>query len=188
MTDRDLTPAKMMEFAGVMNDVDPNSIVTYQIEATGRNINGASVLIPTIDGDNMQAVLSLFTGQTSLADMPEQVLADTTTAAPRGATTTIANATAASDESTPSGSTRWAQPKARARRRRPSWDGARGDVGRRLGDRHLAAAGHAAAGPLRDHPAPRRHLLTGHRGNMRPAVFSERQRASCGRADRRPER
>ena len=92
VTDRDLTPAKMMEFAGVMNDVDPNSIVTYQIEATGRNINGASVLIPTIDGDNMQAVLSLFTGQTSLADMPEQVFADTTTAAPRGATTTIANA------------------------------------------------------------------------------------------------
>ncbi len=104
VTDRDLTPAKMMEFAGVMNDVDPNSIVTYQIEATGRNINGASVLIPTIDGDNMQAVLSLFTGQTSLADMPEQVLGDTTTAAPRGATTTIANATAASDGSAPSDS------------------------------------------------------------------------------------
>ena len=81
-----------------MNDVDPDSIVTYQIEATGRNINGASVLIPTIDGDNMQAVLAMFPGQTSLADMPEQVLGDTTTAAPRGATTTIANATAASDE------------------------------------------------------------------------------------------
>ena len=119
VTDRDLTPAKMMEFAGVMNDVDPNSIVTYQIEATGRNINGASVLIPTIDGDNMQAVLSLFTGQTSLADMPEQVLGDTTTAAPRGATTTIADA-AASDGSAPSGSTAVGTGRTRARRRRPS--------------------------------------------------------------------
>ena len=119
VTDRDLTPAKMMEFAGVMNDVDPNSIVTYQIEATGRNINGASVLIPTIDGDNMQAVLSLFTGQTSLADMPEQVLGDTTTAAPRGATTTIANATAASDESAPSELGDGRARRHRARRRRP---------------------------------------------------------------------
>ena len=88
VTDRDLTPAKMMEFAGVMNDVDANSIVTYQIEATGRNINGASVLIPSIDGENMQAVLALFSGRTSLADMPEQIFADTTTTAPRGATTT----------------------------------------------------------------------------------------------------
>ena len=34
VTDRDLTAARMLEFAGVMNDVDPASILTYQIEAT----------------------------------------------------------------------------------------------------------------------------------------------------------
>jgi LCP family protein required for cell wall assembly len=93
VTDRDLTPAKMMEFAGVMNDVDPASILTYQIEASGRNINGNSVLIPNVEGENMQAVLALFRGETSLADAPEQVFEQTTTAAPRQSTTTSAAVT-----------------------------------------------------------------------------------------------
>jgi len=89
-TDRDLTPAKMMEFAGVMNDVDPASILTYQIEATGRTVGGAAVLIPNTDSENMQAVLAMFRGETSLADAPEQVFEPTTAASPRGSTTTEA--------------------------------------------------------------------------------------------------
>jgi LCP family protein required for cell wall assembly len=90
VTDRDLTAARMLEFAGVMNDVDPASILTYQIEASDRNINGAAVLVPNTDGENMQAILSMFRGETSLADAPTQVFDLTTTAAPRGATTTLA--------------------------------------------------------------------------------------------------
>ena len=73
----------MLEFAGVMNDVDPASILTYQIEATDRNINGAAVLVPNIDGENMQSILAMFRGETSLADAPTQVFDLTTTAAPR---------------------------------------------------------------------------------------------------------
>jgi LCP family protein required for cell wall assembly len=90
VTDRDLTAARMLEFAGVMNDVDPASILTYQIEASDRNINGAAVLVPNTDGENMQAILAMFRGETSLADAPTQVFDLTTTAAPRGATTTLA--------------------------------------------------------------------------------------------------
>lgn len=90
VTDRALTPARMMEFAGVMNDVDPASITTYQIEASGRNINGNAVLIPNTDGENMQAVLALFRGDISLADAPVQQFEQTTTAPPRGTTTTVA--------------------------------------------------------------------------------------------------
>ena len=90
VTDRDLTAARMLEFAGVMNDVDPASILTYQIEATDRNVNGAAVLVPNIDGENMQAILAMFRGETSLADAPTQVFDETTTAAPRGSTTTVA--------------------------------------------------------------------------------------------------
>jgi LCP family protein required for cell wall assembly len=92
VTDRDLTAARMLEFAGVMNDVDPASILTYQIEASDRNINGAAVLVPNTDGQNMQAILAMFRGETSLADAPTQVFDLTTTAAPRGATTTLAPA------------------------------------------------------------------------------------------------
>ena len=90
VTDRELTAARMLEFAGVMNDVDPASILTYQIEATDRNINGAAVLVPNIDGENMQSILAMFRGETSLADAPTQVFDLTTTAAPRGSTTTLA--------------------------------------------------------------------------------------------------
>jgi LCP family protein required for cell wall assembly len=93
VTDRDLTPARMLEFAGVMNDVDPASILTYQIEASDRTVNGAAVLQPNIDGDNMQAILSMFRGETSLADAPVQEFELTSTAAPRGATTTLATTT-----------------------------------------------------------------------------------------------
>ena len=90
-TDRDLTPAKMMEFAGVMNDVDPGSILTYQIEATGRTIGGAAVLIPNIESENMQAVLAIFRGETSLAEAVDQVFEPTTAAASRDSTTTVAS-------------------------------------------------------------------------------------------------
>ncbi|HET9546632.1 MAG TPA: LCP family protein [Desertimonas sp.] len=96
VTDRDLTAARMLEFAGVMNDVDPVSILTYQIEATARTISGASVLVPNTDGENMQAILAMFRGETSLADAPTQVFDETTTAAPRGSTTTLAAPTESS--------------------------------------------------------------------------------------------
>jgi len=83
VTDSGLTFARMMEFAGVLNDVDPTSIANYQIEATGKTINGNSVLIPNTDGENMQSVLALFRGETSLADAPVQQF-ETTTMAPAG--------------------------------------------------------------------------------------------------------
>ena len=104
VTDRDLTAAKVLEFAGVMNDVDPESILTYQIEASNRNVNGAAVLVPNTDGENMQAILAMFRGETSLADAPTQVFDDTTTAVPRGSTTTTvaapADASAPNESST----------------------------------------------------------------------------------------
>ena len=77
VTDPGLSLAKLMEFAGVMRNVQPGSIPTYQIEASGREVNGASVLEPQIDGDNMQAVLAMFRGETSLADAPVQVFETT---------------------------------------------------------------------------------------------------------------
>jgi LCP family protein required for cell wall assembly len=101
VTDRGLTPARMMEFAGVMNDVDPTSVLSYQIEASGRSINGAAVLIPNTDGANMQQVLALFRGETSLADAPVQVFEQTTTLVPRQSTTTAAPASSVPRDSTP---------------------------------------------------------------------------------------
>ena len=66
------------------SDVEPVAIPTYQIETEPRRtISGADVLEPRIDGDNMQAVLAMFRGETSLADAPEQVLRDDAHRVPR---------------------------------------------------------------------------------------------------------
>ena len=100
VTSSELSLAKLMEFAGVLRDVEAASIPSYQIEAVGRNIGGASVLEPRIEGDNMQAVLAMFRGETSLADAPVQSFEPTTTPAERPGgdaatgTTTPAPATA----------------------------------------------------------------------------------------------
>ena len=83
VTDSGLSPAKLLEFAGVLNDVEPAGILTYQIESSPREVNGADVLEPQIEGENMQAVLAMFRGETSLAEAPTQVFAPTTTAPPR---------------------------------------------------------------------------------------------------------
>jgi LCP family protein required for cell wall assembly len=77
VTDPGLTPRKMLEFAGVMSRVDPTQITTYQIEARNATIQGNSVLIPTLDGDNMRSIISVFQGAATLTDAPDQVF-DTT--------------------------------------------------------------------------------------------------------------
>ncbi len=76
--DSDLSLNKQLEFAGVLQAIDPAQITTYQIEAKGTTIQGQSVLLPQTGGGNMQAVLALFRGQATLADAPEQVFATTT--------------------------------------------------------------------------------------------------------------
>lgn len=83
VTDPELSPAKLLEFAGVLNGVEPGGIPTYQIESSPRRVNGADVLDPEIDGDNMQEVLALFRGETSLGAAPTQQFESTTTAPPR---------------------------------------------------------------------------------------------------------
>ena len=65
----------------MLRDVEAASIPSYQIEAVGRTIGGAAVLEPRIEGDNMQAVLAMFRGETSLADAPVQSFEPTTTPA-----------------------------------------------------------------------------------------------------------
>jgi LCP family protein required for cell wall assembly len=78
VADPDLTPRKMLEFAGVLSAVDPTGITTYQITADPRTIQGNAVLVPSLGGSNMQAILAVFRGEATLGDAPEQVL-DTTT-------------------------------------------------------------------------------------------------------------
>jgi LCP family protein required for cell wall assembly len=97
VTDDQLTTAKMLEFAGVLSRVDPTAITTYQIEATPRTIQGNAVLVPAIRGDNMQAILSVFRGEATLAEIPDQVFETTTV--PPGPDTTPTTTTPATNGS-----------------------------------------------------------------------------------------
>jgi LCP family protein required for cell wall assembly len=73
-TDDELTPSKLLEFAGVLRGLDAEEIASYQIEADPRTVQGNAVLIPDLDGENMQAILSVFRGEATLAEAPDQQL------------------------------------------------------------------------------------------------------------------
>lgn len=86
VTDTGLTVNRMLEFANTLRRLDPAGITTYRIESSSETLsNGDKVERPRISGNNMQAILSVFSGQARLADAPDQVF-ETTTTAPSGTT------------------------------------------------------------------------------------------------------
>ncbi|MEX2627831.1 MAG: LCP family protein, partial [Ilumatobacteraceae bacterium] len=96
--DSELTVNRMLEFAGVLRSLDPDTIASYQIESSPQMRAGNAVLIPRIDGANMQSILAVFRGEALLANAPEQELQPTTTATPRPSGTS--NDTTTSNDST----------------------------------------------------------------------------------------
>ncbi len=102
----DLTFDVMLGFLGVIRNVDPASVPTYQVAGTNKTVSGAAVLIPTVNNKNMKAILAIFKGEAPLAGAPVQILeppADTgvaTTTTASGATTTTAATVVGPDENT----------------------------------------------------------------------------------------
>jgi LCP family protein required for cell wall assembly len=86
--DNGLTIDKMIEFVGVLRDVDATKIQTYQIEATPKTVGGNAVLIWHKNSENMQAILDIFRGSAPLAEAPEQQFEETTTTSTLPHTTT----------------------------------------------------------------------------------------------------
>lgn len=77
---------QILQFAGVMRDINPTTIRTYQVESYAKVIGGVAVQVPKLKTDNMQAILAIFLGTAPLAGPPEQ-LSTTTTVAGSSATT-----------------------------------------------------------------------------------------------------
>ena len=94
VTDTGLTVNRMLEFANTLRRLDPTSITTYRVESSSETAaNGDRVERPRIEGSNMKAILSVFAGQASIAEAPEQVFetdpdASTTTTSSTTTTTT----------------------------------------------------------------------------------------------------
>jgi len=100
VTDDELSPQRLLEFAGVLRNVRPEGIPNYQVTANSAIISGNSVLLPDLDNERMQEVLALFRGQISLQKLPP---ARPQSRRDGGATPT----TTAADGSTAQG---WSQP------------------------------------------------------------------------------
>lgn len=85
VTDEELTPGRIIEFANALRHVDPAAIASYRIASRGINVGGAAMQEPLLGGDNMQAILAVFRGHATLAGAPDQVFATTV---PESAATT----------------------------------------------------------------------------------------------------
>ncbi len=83
VVDQPLTIDGMLQFLGVLQEVQPDGIPTYQIAAKRQIVQSNDVLQPLIDSPEMVEILDLFRGKTPLAAAP-------------GASTTVA----AADETT----------------------------------------------------------------------------------------
>ena len=93
VTEQGFTVNDMMRFAGVLRDVDPAGINTYQVEASRLIVSGNDVLEPKLGGENMQAILAIFQGRAPLAGAPDQVFETTTTSSLPGSTSSTATTT-----------------------------------------------------------------------------------------------
>ncbi len=69
VTEQGFTIDDMLMFAGVMRDVAPESIRTYQIQSYGKTIAGSSVLVQTKNERNT-SILAVFQGTAPLAMAP----------------------------------------------------------------------------------------------------------------------
>jgi LCP family protein required for cell wall assembly len=68
--DSGLTLNRLLQFAGVIQGLDPMAIASYQIESSPEMVAGNAVLIPRISNPNMKAILDVFRGVALLSDAP----------------------------------------------------------------------------------------------------------------------
>jgi len=80
VTEDGFTINDMLKFAGVLKDINPKGINTYQVEVSRLITGGRDVLEPKLKGKNMRAILDIFQGKAPLAGAPEQVFSTTTIA------------------------------------------------------------------------------------------------------------
>ena len=98
VVDDELTGRRMIEFAGLLADLEPGSIATYQIQSEVAEINKRSVQLPRIKGDNMQAILAIFRGQAPLAGAPQQVAEGPGSSTPPPGGTAVESTTPAAEQ------------------------------------------------------------------------------------------
>jgi LCP family protein required for cell wall assembly len=63
ITDDRITPRDLLQLAQAMRNLDTTGVNSYTVEWSMRRIGGESVLIPVLETESMQVILSVFRGQ-----------------------------------------------------------------------------------------------------------------------------
>ena len=105
VTDQELTVARLLEFAGVIQNLNPAQLQTYQIEVERQIIDDNDVLIPKVGSRNMRAVLAIFRGEAALAAPPQLTTDGTSPSATFPAATTLPPTASTSAPSSANGPT-----------------------------------------------------------------------------------
>ena len=79
VTEQGFTVDDMLKFAGVMHDVAPESIRTYQVDSTGK-MQGQYAVQVYVQSTAMTAILAIFQGSATLIGAPEQASPTSSTA------------------------------------------------------------------------------------------------------------
>lgn len=93
-----LTAGKILELALAMKDLDPATMRTYQIEGEGTNVGGQSVILPSLDTDEMVAILAVFRGEVFLASAPQEATPPSLAATDTTPSTSVVSSTPTNDE------------------------------------------------------------------------------------------
>jgi LCP family protein required for cell wall assembly len=96
VVDQQLSIDGMLQFLGVLREVQPQGIPTFQIAAKRQIVQNNDVLEPLVNSPEMVEILDLFRGHTSLASAPTTTTPSTTVAPVNGLRRT--GATASTEE------------------------------------------------------------------------------------------
>src|SRR6478735_2063590 len=78
VVDQSLTIDDMLQFLGVLRQVQATGVPTYQIAATRQIVQNNDVLVAHVDTPEMHQILDIFRGKASLGSAPETSAPDTT--------------------------------------------------------------------------------------------------------------
>jgi LCP family protein required for cell wall assembly len=96
--DDQLELGQLLALATQLRSFDPDTILSYRLDGRGTIKGGASVIEPDLDNAETEAILSVFRGESLLADAPDPNSLGGVPDDPAGVTTTVASGTPAGSD------------------------------------------------------------------------------------------
>ncbi|HQV58635.1 MAG TPA: hypothetical protein PKV27_11525, partial [Ilumatobacteraceae bacterium] len=102
ITDQGFSIDEILGLAGLLSNINPESLLRYQVEGKGAKIQGKWIILPTVKNTRMQAVFDIFRGKAPLngTAVPEATTPPTDDATPTTQSTSTSHSTSGSATST----------------------------------------------------------------------------------------